>query len=232
MPGVGAHEAEARVARGKLITFEGGEGVGKSTQIARLAEALKLSGVEAVATREPGGSAGAEEIRHLLVTGAVNRWDSVSETLLVFAARRDHLVRKILPALVDGRWVLCDRFTDSTLAYQGYGHGMERDQIEFLHKLVCGFLKPDLTLILDLPVETGLARAGARRAAAGEAGASARFEQLDTKFHNRVREGFLDIASRDAKRCAVIDASGKPETVERAIRRAVAERLGIVFKSA
>lgn len=220
------------MACGKLITFEGGEGVGKSTQIARLAAALKLSGVEAIATREPGGSPGAEEIRNLLVTGATGRWDSVSETLLVFAARRDHLVRKILPALVDGRWVLCDRFTDSTLAYQGYGHGMERDQIESLHKLVCDFLKPDLTLILDLPAETGLARAGARRAAAGEAGTSARFEQLDTKFHSRVREGFLEIASHDTKRCVVIDAVGKPKTVERAIRRAVAERLGVSFKPA
>jgi dTMP kinase len=220
------------VARGKLITFEGGEGVGKSTQIARLAVALKQAGTEPIATREPGGSPGAEEIRHLLVTGATHRWDAVSETLLVFAARRDHLVRKILPTLVDGRWVLCDRFTDSTLAYQGYGHGIDRDQIEVLHKLVCGFLKPDLTLILDLPVETGLTRAGARRAAAGEAGASARFEQLDTKFHNRVREGFLDIASRDSKRCVVVDATGKPETVERAIRRAVTERLGFDFKAA
>lgn len=219
------------MARGKLITFEGGEGVGKSTQIVRLAEALKLAGTEPVITREPGGSQGAEEIRHLLVTGATHRWDAVTETLLVFAARRDHLVRKILPTLVDGRWVLCDRFTDSTLAYQGYGHGVDRDQIDVLHKMVCGFLRPDLTLILDLPVETGLARAGARRAAAGETGASARFEQLDFKFHNRVREGFLDIASRDTKRCVVIEAAGKPETIERAIRRAVAERLGFEFKA-
>jgi dTMP kinase len=219
------------VARGKFITFEGGEGVGKSTQIGRLADALRQSGLEVLTTREPGGSPGGEEIRHLLVTGAANRWDAVTETLLVFAARRDHLVRQILPSLVEGHWVLCDRFTDSTLAYQGYGHGMGHEPIDALHKLVCGFLKPDLTLILDLPVETGLSRAAARRAAAGESGASARFEQLDTKFHNRVREGFLEIASRDSRHYAVIDAAGKVETVERAIRRVMAERLGIDLKA-
>jgi dTMP kinase len=218
--------------RGKLITFEGGEGVGKSTQIARLADALRRSGVEVLLTREPGGSPGAEEIRQLLVTGATNRWDAVTETLLVFAARRDHLVRQMLPALVDGRWVLCDRFTDSTLAYQGYGMGIERDQIEALHKFVCGFLKPDLTLVLDMPPEEGVARSVARRAAAGETGAAQRYEQLDLKFHNRVREGFLDLAARDKKRYAVIDAAGKLETVERAIRREVSDRLGIALKAA
>jgi len=217
--------------RGKFITFEGGEGVGKTTQIARLAESLRHSGLEVVITREPGGSPGAEEIRQLLVTGATHRWDGVTETLLVFAARRDHLVRQILPALVDGRWVLCDRFTDSTLAYQGYGMGIERDQIEGLHKFVCGFLKPDLTVILDMPAEAGLARAVARRAAAGEAGAAQRYEQLDLKFHNRVRDGFLDLAARDKRCYVVVDAAGKPETVERAIRREVGERLGIDIKT-
>jgi dTMP kinase len=147
---------------GRFITFEGGEGAGKSTHVRLLAEALRAAGLSVVETREPGGSPGAEEIRELLVHGAVARWDPMSEALLHFAARRDHVTRVIAPALAAGDWVLSDRFADSTMAYQGYGHRLGREVIEQLYALAVGDLAPELTVILDLPVEDGLARAGSR----------------------------------------------------------------------
>ncbi len=151
------------MAGAKFITFEGGEGAGKSTQIELLAAALARAGISVRTTREPGGSPGAEEIRRLLVTGPPNRWDAMTEALLHFAARRDHLRGVVLPDLEAGHWVLSDRFADSTMAYQGYGHGLGRGAIEALHALVVGDFAPDLTLILDLPVDLGLERALARR---------------------------------------------------------------------
>src|SRR5262249_4485373 len=150
-------------ARGKFITLEGGEGAGKSTQIKLLASWLQERGVDVAQTREPGGAPGAERIRELLVTGDADRWTPIAETLLHYAARADHLERTIRPALVAGRWVVCDRFADSTRAYQGYGHGVPFGIIESLFKAVVADTAPDLTLILDLPVEVGLRRAGAPR---------------------------------------------------------------------
>jgi dTMP kinase len=155
--------------------------------------------------------------------GANERWDAVSETLLFFAARRDHVARAIRPALEAGRWVVCDRFTDSTLAYQGYGRGLPLDDLETLRGFTLGDFAPDLTLILDLPVEEGLARAARR------AGAADRFERLDASFHQRLRDGFLSIAAAAPERCTVVDASGDVETVHHAIIAAVATRLGVVL---
>jgi dTMP kinase len=205
---------------GRFITLEGGEGAGKSTQIAKLKAWLESRGREVLATREPGGSPGAEAIRKLLVEGATDRWDGTTEALLHFAARRDHLRATVWPALKSGVWVLSDRFADSTRAYQGYGHGLDLAVLERLYELAVGSFRPDLTLVLDLPVEAGLARAAERR------GAETRYESLPRDFHQRVREGFLEIAKRDPKRCAVIDAAKDIDTIAQAITRVVTDRLG------
>ncbi len=208
------------MARGKFITFEGGEGAGKSTQIALLADALDSRGLTVTRTREPGGSPGAEEIRKLLVDGPVDRWDPVTETLLHFAARRNHLKETVIPALERGQWVLCDRFVDSTMAYQGYGHELGRAPVEALTELVVGGLRPDLTFVLDLPVADGLARAK------GRADAHSRYERMTEAFHERVRQGFLEIARREPERCVVIDAAGDPNRVQAAVQQALDARLG------
>lgn len=208
------------MTRGTFITLEGGEGSGKSTQIQLLAHALAAAGLDVTVTREPGGAPGAEQIRTLLVNGDTGRWDPLSEALLHYAARREHLRHTIKPALADGRWVLCDRFADSTMAYQGYGHGLGRDVIAGLHAAVVGPLAPDLTLILDLPVDAGLARAKSR-------GGEDRYERMDRAFHQRLRDGFLDIAKREPVRCAVIDAGAAPERVQSAIRAVIRDRLGL-----
>jgi len=206
------------MARGRFITFEGGEGAGKSTQAKRLAAWLEGQGRKVLLTREPGGSPGAEEIRKLLVQGAIDRWDPITETLLHFAARRDHLERVIRPALAAGQWVLSDRFADSTLAYQGYGHGVDRGFIAALESAVVGSQRPDLTLILDLPVAQGLKRAGARR------GPETRYEAMALAFHERLRQGFLAIASEDPQRCRVIDATANLEAVQAKLRAAITEK--------
>jgi len=211
------------MAGAKFITFEGGEGAGKSTQIELLAAALTQAGISVRTTREPGGSPGAEEIRQLLVTGLPERWDAMTEALLHFAARREHLRSVVVPELEAGHWVLSDRFADSTTAYQGYGHGLGGDAIEALYGLVVGNLAPDLTLILDLPVELGLERALARRD--GED----RYESLDRAFHERLRQGFREIAEREPERCALIDATGEVDAVQAAVRACVTERLGVAF---
>lgn len=205
---------------GRFITLEGGEGAGKSTQIARLKGWLEGRGRTVVATREPGGSPGAEMIRKLLVEGPVERWDGTTEALLHFAARREHLRSIVWPALARGDWVVSDRFADSTLAYQGYGYGVDRRIFDELYKVAVGDFRPDLTLVLDLPIETGLLRAAARR------GAETRYESLPRDFHARVRAGFLEIAKGDPKRCVVIDATGDIDTIAAAIARAASERLG------
>jgi dTMP kinase len=204
---------------GRFITFEGGEGAGKSTHVRLLAATLRATGLGVVETREPGGSPGAEEIRQLLIHGEVGRWDAMTETLLHFAARRDHVGRVIRPALEKGEWVLSDRFADSTMAYQGYGHGLGRRPIEQLYQLTVGDLAPDLTVILDLPVEEGLRRAEARR------DGGSRYERMDRAFHERLRAGFLEIAEREPGRCLVVDARPSVDAVEQAVRDAVGQRL-------
>ena len=193
-------QASATVRRGRFVTFEGGEGAGKSTQIARAAAFLRDRQIDPIVTREPGGSPGAEQIRQLLVEGDPARWDAVTEMLLHFAARRDHVRTVIAPALADGRWVLCDRFVDSTLAYQGYGHGLGEAPVRQLADLTIDGTWPDLTIVLDLPVEEGLKRAAAR------AGGEHRYERMGLDFHRRLRAGFLAIAAADPARCRVVNA--------------------------
>lgn len=207
------------MAAGKFITLEGGEGSGKSTQVKALAAALRDSGREVVETREPGGSPGAEAIRELLIHGESDRWDAVSETLLHFAARRDHLRRVIWPALNEGSWVISDRFADSTLAYQGYGLQLGADFVRRIYDLTVGDFRPDLTFILDLPVQEGLARAAARR------GGGERYEGMGIAFHERLRAGFLEIAKAEPERCLVVDAASPAEAVTERLRAALTERL-------
>lgn len=213
---------DTRQPPGRFITVEGGEGTGKSTQVRALAEALRARGVAVVATREPGGAPAAEDIRALLVQGAVRRWSPVSETLLHYAARREHLDATILPALAAGSWVVCDRFADSTMAYQGYGLGLGRDFVAMLHGLAVGSITPDLTLILDLPVEEGLSRAASRE------GDEDRYERMDRGFHERVRQGFLAIAAGEPERCVVVAGRGSKEAVAEAVLQNILARLGPV----
>jgi len=214
--------------RGVFITFEGGEGAGKSTQLRRLAErlhALPDGPAELVVTREPGGSPGAEAIRSLLVAGDADRWDATTEALLHFAARRDHVERRVRPALERGAWVVCDRFVDSTMAYQGYGHRLGAEAIAALARLTLGDLVPDLTLVLDLPPTAGLARA------AGRDHDETRYERMDVAFHERLRAGFHAIAAAQPGRCRLIDATAPVEAVAEAVWAVVTERFGLVSRS-
>lgn len=200
--------------KGIFITFEGTEGTGKSTQCRLLAEYLTNKGYECVLTREPGGSDGAEQIRDLVLKGAVSRWDAVTEMLLMYAARRDHMVHKIIPALNGGKVVICDRFADSTTAYQGCGYGdkgVPLQDIRRLYDIVVGAYCPDLTFVMDLPVETGLKRSLARDAN------SNRYERMDLSFHENLRAAFLKIAAENKDRCRVIDASGGVAAVQSAV---------------
>ena len=203
---------------GRFITLEGGEGTGKSTQVKRLAAALAAMGLKTLTTREPGGSTGAEEIRKLMVEGEPGRWDPITETLLAYAARADHVARTIGPALLTDTWVICDRFSDSTYAYQGVGRGVERETIRRIDSAVLDDFAPDLTLILDLDVATGLARANTR------AGTENRFEKFGPEFHEKLRQAFLDIARRNPDRCKVIDAGGTQDQVAEQILAAVTRR--------
>ncbi len=204
---------------GKFITLEGGEGSGKSTQAKHLVAFLQSCGLKVLLTREPGGSPGAETIRELLVTGDPNRWDEVTEILLLFAARRDHLVKVIQPALEQGTWVVCDRYVDSTLAYQGYGRGVDLAAIHELHQLVAGSLRPDLTFLLDIEVRHGLGRTVGRAH-----GREDRFERMDLDFHFRVRKGFLELAQQAADRYIVVKSMQDEEVLATEIASHVSAR--------
>ena len=202
----------------RFIVFEGGGGAGKSTQVQRLADALRARGQDVVTTREPGGSPGAEAIRTLLVSGDAARWSPETEVLLIYAARMDHLDRTIRPALAKGQWVICDRFADSTMAYQGYGMGVDRAYLEELRRRVVRGDEPGLTLIFDLPVEVGLARAVA----------SQRYEMMGRAFHETLRGAFLDIAAaKDGRRRVVIDAGKSQDEVARQVLDAVVAAYGL-----
>jgi dTMP kinase len=209
--------AQAGITR--FITFEGGEGNGKSTQAKRLAEALRATGETVIATREPGGAPGAEDIRRLLVEGEPGRWAPEAESLLHFAARAEHLEKVVRPALAAGQWVVSDRFADSTLAYQGYGQGADLAWLRQLRAGVVRETEPGLTLVFDLPVEKGLARAAAQQ----------RYERMDRAFHERLRQGFLAIAKTEPRRCIVLDADRGIEEVAEDVRAAVAARFGVKF---
>ena len=210
------------MTRGRFITLEGGEGAGKTLQTARLGAALEASGLGTRLTREPGGSPGAEEIRRLLVSGPVERWEPLAEAMLHAAARRDHVLHTIEPALDRGLWVVSDRFVDSMIVYQGYGQGADLAVLERLSALSLGGFEPDLAVVLDIPVAEGLRRAGKR---AG----SNRYERMGTDFHEKVRQGFLARARAEPERFAVVEATADPETVGAAILDAVAQRLPVSF---
>jgi dTMP kinase len=207
-----------QAARGRFITFEGGEGAGKSTQAKLLAERLTAAGRKVVLTREPGGSPGAEQIRKLLVEGEPERWSPLAETLLFLAARADHVSRVIEPALTAGQWVLCDRFADSTVVYQGIARGLGVEKIRALQK-AAGSLDPDLTIIIDVEPRAGLTRTKARGKAEN------RFEQFDAGFHRQLREAFVEIARQEPQRCVVVDGSRDVEIVAADVWRIVTERL-------
>ncbi len=202
---------------GRFITLEGGEGAGKTTQARLLAEALATCGIDVVRTREPGGAPGAERLRELLLDGAMS-WSPAAETLLHFAARAEHVERTIRPALAAGRWVVCDRFADSTMAYQGYGQGADRGMIATLTRLVG--IVPDVTFVLDVSPGVAAARL------AGRGGKADRYQAMDAAFHARVADGFRAIARAEPKRCVLIDADASEAAVHAAIMAKLARRSG------
>ena len=207
------------VETGRLITFEGGEGAGKSTQVSILVDRLRNAGRHAIATREPGGSPAAEDIRETLLSGKVKQFGPFAEALLVSIAREDHIDTVISDALARGQWVVCDRFLDSTRAYQGATGGVPAPVISALERLTLQGIMPNLTIVLDIPVEEGLARMARRR------GAPDRFESQDISQHERIRKAFLSIAEEEPGRCVVVDARKPEALVAEDVWEAVAERL-------
>jgi dTMP kinase len=209
--------------RGAFITFEGGEGAGKSTQIGRLADWLRAQDRRVRLTREPGGSPGAEAVRHVLLSGAAEPLGPAMEAALFAAARADHVATVIRPSVQDGTIVLCDRFLDSTRVYQGGPRGLDKGLLATLERVAIDGMRPDLTLILDIDPEEGLRRARARR---NDAEAD-RFEKEEVSVHGRRRRAFLAIAKAEPERCVVIDAAGEPDAVAAKVRRVVQRRLGL-----
>lgn len=207
--------------KGRFITFEGGEGTGKSTQLRLLAAQLAGRGHTVVETREPGGTPEAEALRALLVSGDTQSWSAGAEALLNYAARDSHLNAIIRPALRENKIVLCDRFMDSTRAYQGYAGGCSLSFIDVLEQTIVGETRPNLTLVFDLPPEQGLDRARARGDASED-----RYERKGLAFHQRLRTGFIDIVKQNPDRCRLIDASGSVEIVAKRVQGTVEEFLG------
>lgn len=205
---------------GRFISLEGGEGAGKSTQVARLAAALADRGINTLVTREPGGTEGAEAIRALLMQGDVTRWSARTETLLFAAARADHVDKRIKPALAAGQWVICDRFIDSTRAYQGVAGGIDDTAVLAIHGFGAGGLLPDRTLILEVPIDEGRARAASRDGAAAD-----RFAARGDRFHADVAAAFRRIAAEEPERCRLIDAAASPDTVTAEILLQLADLL-------
>jgi dTMP kinase len=209
------------VTKGKFITFEGGEGAGKSTQVKLLIDAFANADLSAYPTREPGGTKGAESIRNLLVNGDVSKWSAKTETLLHLAARNDHVEKTIKPKLDAGVNVICDRFMDSTISYQGYGHGLGLDYVTDLQKIIIEDLAPDLTFIFDISVENGLARTSNR------GNTENRYEKMARNFHENVRNGFLEIAKNNPDRCYIINADDDIRNIHLNIIEIIQERLKI-----
>lgn len=218
--------------KGIFITLEGGDGTGKSTQIRLLQQSLATAGIDVVTTREPGGTPQAERIRSLLLQRDSGDFDPLTEAMMMFAARREHLVHKIWPAMEKGQWVISDRFADSTRAFQGYGHGLDMGLIENLYTLVAGKFQPDLTFILDIDPETGLARSARQNATTTNANESTedRFERMGLPFHARLRKGFLDIAGKFPDRCQLIDASQPVNVVHGRMLEVISRRFGLQVK--
>lgn len=216
------------MAKGVFITLEGGEGTGKSTQLRLLQQALSDSGMNVLTTREPGGPEQAERIRNLLVQSDGGSFDPMTEALLLFAARRENLVHKIWPALEKGQWVISDRFADSTRAFQGYGMGLDMQVIENLYQTVAGKFQPDLTLIFDIDPEVGLKRSLKRLQE--NALTEDRYERMGLPFHQRLRNGFLDIAKKFSGRCVVIDAAQDVQVVHQQVLKAIGQRFDLAAK--
>ena len=228
--------------RGKLITFEGLDGTGKSTQLRKLAAALRLAGHEVVETREPGGTATGEKIRRVLLDSRTETLSPLAEMALMFASRAQHIAEVIQPALNEGRIVLCDRFTDSTEAYQGYGRKLGSENVLKLHRILCGDLQPDLTILLDFDPSASVGRARRRNQLASINNASDktpgkhredenRFEQEDRRFFARVHQGYSAIAKRERRRVIRVDASGTPVQTHQAILETVKRKLSITLHS-
>jgi len=218
------------VKKGIFITLEGGEGTGKSTQIGLLHQALSCAGAPSLTTREPGGTDQAERIRTLLLQRDSGAFDPLTEALLLFAARREHLVNKIWPALEKGQWVISDRFADSSRAFQGYGMNLDMQVIENLYRMVAGEFQPNLTFIFDFDPEIGVRRSLQKSLWAGTT--EDRYEQMKIDFHHRVRKGFLEIAKKFPGRCVIIDAAQDIQTIHRQILQVIRSRFGVSFKEA
>lgn len=220
--------------KGLFITLEGGEGTGKSTQVKLLHEALRAANIDSITTREPGGTPQAERIRNLLIQRDAGNFDALTEAMLMMAARREHLVNKIWPALEKGQWVISDRFADSTRAFQGYGMGLDQKVIEEIYALVAGDFHPDLTFIFDIDPEQGLGRSLKRLSATQNATESTedRYERMGLPFHRRLRDGFLELAEKFSSRCVVIDAAQDIETIHRRMMETIENRFGLPKKEA
>ena len=212
---------------GKFITFEGGDGSGKSTQIKLLEDYLKAKKLDMLLTKEPGGTETGKEIRKLLVEGDKDKMDAIAEALLYYADRRIHLTKKIWPALEQGKWVLSDRFADSTVAYQYYGYDkrVSLEVLNNLYKLVVGEKSPDLTIIFDIDPEIGLRRSFEK--ASGESVKEVRFEGRDISFHKNLRQGFLEIAKQNPERCVVLDANKTVKELHQEVIRVISERFDL-----
>lgn len=211
--------------RGYFIAFEGGEGSGKTTQIKILSKSLRSLGVDVLVTREPGGSPGGEDVRNLLKNGDQARWDGVSEAMLLYAGRHDHVEKTIKPALKNGTWVLCDRFSDSSFAYQGFGRSLGLDHMERLHALALGDFFPDLTFIFDIDPKDSYARVLRRRGKRGHTGD--RFDDMDMHFHEQVYAGYKAIAEKYAHRCCVVPANIPIDKVQEKILQGIREKFDL-----
>ena len=218
--------------KGLFITLEGGEGTGKSTQVKLLQQALSSAGVDAVITREPGGTDQAERIRNLLIQRDAGHFDALTEALLMMSARREHLVNKIWPSIEQGKWVISDRFADSTRAFQGYGMGLGQDVIEKIYDLIAGDFQPDLTFIFDIDPEVGLKRSLKQLTATTNKTESTedRYERMDLPFHQRLRKGFLETAKKFPERCVIIDATQDIQAIHRQVLKVIEARFGVSGK--
>jgi dTMP kinase len=212
------------MARGKFITLEGGEGAGKSTQVKKLAAFLRQKGFKVIQTREVGGAPGAEKIRKIWLEEGEGFWDPLSELLLIFAARREHLAKTVWPALAAGKWVVSDRFMDSTRAYQGIGHKTSPSQIEKLYREIAGDFTPDLTILLDMPVSASMARVKKR------GGWNDRYQLKAAPFHKKLRKAYLDLAKKHPRRITLIDARGDVDEVAHHIETALQRRFKLRAK--
>jgi len=221
------------MAQGRFITFEGGDGAGKSTQVRLLQDSLLAAGIGVVTTREPGGTEQAERIRNLLLQRDSGRFEPLTEALLHFAARHEHLTQKIQPALARGAFVISDRFADSTRAFQGYGMGLDSDSIEKLYQVAVGDFAPDLTFVFDIDPEVGLSRSLKQNASSARVleKTEDRYERMGAEFQRRLRQGFLDIAKAEPLRCVLIDAAQPVEAIHAQIIATVEKRFGLKLQA-